>query len=224
MTFVDQLMESYSSLGYDGDLVGMVFSILRTMTPRAAISIACWLHLQVLEFFHYALCSATAQRPMHQALAITRPRNPGTKNMDGEAVDARKRTTKILQRRSVGVDAKLPKNLGGVDSFNEYLTHSVWLWQRFEQFVAFYRQVKSIVETPIAQQLIVGRQCLAGELFTQVQLVVHCQQVQCNKVSRCKLRKRNKINESTYAKERAKAVNGPRMCSLRQIKSSNSTM
>lgn len=46
---------------------------------------------------------------------------------------------------------KLPKRLGEADNVNEHLTRSVLVWQRFEQFVAFYRRVKSIAycETPV---------------------------------------------------------------------------
>jgi hypothetical protein len=39
---------------------------------------------------------------------------------------------------------KLPKKVGEVDNFDEHITRSVLVWQRFEQFVAFYRRVKSI--------------------------------------------------------------------------------
>ncbi|EGZ27799.1 hypothetical protein PHYSODRAFT_554186 [Phytophthora sojae] len=47
---------------------------------------------------------------------------------------------------------KLPKKLGEVDNFDDHLTRTVLVWQRFEQFVAFYRRVKSIAycETPVA--------------------------------------------------------------------------
>ncbi|DAZ93868.1 TPA: hypothetical protein N0F65_008134 [Lagenidium giganteum] len=46
---------------------------------------------------------------------------------------------------------KLPKKRGEVDSFDEHLTRSVVVWQRFEQYVAFYCRVKSIAycETPV---------------------------------------------------------------------------
>ncbi|OQR89637.1 crinkler (CRN) domain-containing protein [Thraustotheca clavata] len=46
---------------------------------------------------------------------------------------------------------KLPKKRGEVDSFDEHLTRSVLVWQRFEQFVSFYRRVKSIAycQTPV---------------------------------------------------------------------------
>jgi len=38
----------------------------------------------------------------------------------------------------------IPRKVGEIDNFDEHLTRSVLVWQRFEQFVAFYRRVKSI--------------------------------------------------------------------------------
>ncbi|KAH9097057.1 hypothetical protein Ae201684P_011786 [Aphanomyces euteiches] len=52
----------------------------------------------------------------------------------------------ILMRR-------LPKELGEVDNFNEHITRSGLVWQRFEQFVAFYRRVKSIAYCQIPVEL-----------------------------------------------------------------------
>ncbi|ETP50800.1 hypothetical protein F442_03975 [Phytophthora nicotianae P10297] len=164
---------------------------------------------------------------------------------------------------------KLLKKLGEVDNFDEHLTRSVLVWQRFEQFVAFYRRVKSIAysETPVplstfhagarfgaihnilitelssrtvveaihqqdtksgpdnstcftnrdggvkvsAMNTIVinGASASAGDLYMRVQLTVGDQQVKCNEVIQCKLlQTKQKINDDTYAKERAKAVNG----------------
>jgi DNA uptake protein ComE-like DNA-binding protein len=39
---------------------------------------------------------------------------------------------------------RIPTKVGEVDNFDEHITRSVMVWQRFEQFVAFYRRVKSI--------------------------------------------------------------------------------
>ncbi|KAF1782670.1 hypothetical protein GQ600_25718 [Phytophthora cactorum] len=59
----------------------------------------------------------------------------------------------VLSRRRYGVLQRigLPKKLGEVDNFDKHITRSVLVWQRFEQFVAFYRRVKSIAfcEIPV---------------------------------------------------------------------------
>ncbi|GLE02973.1 hypothetical protein PINS_up011852 [Pythium insidiosum] len=44
----------------------------------------------------------------------------------------------------VALMRKLVKKRGEVDNFNEQLTHSFLVWQRFEQLVAIYRKVKAI--------------------------------------------------------------------------------
>ncbi|KAG9411203.1 hypothetical protein AC1031_016841 [Aphanomyces cochlioides] len=46
---------------------------------------------------------------------------------------------------------QIPKKFGELHNFDEHVTRSLLVWQRFEHFVAFYRRVKSIAycETPV---------------------------------------------------------------------------
>jgi hypothetical protein len=61
---------------------------------------------------------------------------------------------------------KIPKKLDEADNFDEHLTRSVLVWQRLEEFVAFYRRVKSIAhcETPVKLSTI-----YAGARFGAIQ-------------------------------------------------------
>ncbi|EEY60758.1 crinkler (CRN) domain-containing protein [Phytophthora infestans T30-4] len=140
----------------------------------------------------------------------------------------------------VALMRRLLRHLNGGYDIDGFLP-SVWGQHRFDQFVAFYRRVKSIIycDLPVSLAMahrgarfgsidgIVVKEPKAHlglfqqsqnsdskyirdvcDLSTRVQLTIDGREVQCNEVIRCKAQEtKQRVNEVTYAKERAEAVN-----------------